>query len=81
MSTDTRTPVRPAPVPRQPKPMVFDAPRSTSSLITLWTFMVLPFVALVVAVPIAWGWGLTALDATMAVVAYLITGFGVTVGF
>jgi stearoyl-CoA desaturase (delta-9 desaturase) len=44
-------------------------------------FVVAPFVALIAAVPIAWGWGMSILDATMAVVGYVITGFGVTVGF
>ncbi|MFG1926425.1 acyl-CoA desaturase [Cryptosporangium sp. NPDC048952] len=84
MSTDT-TRTRPAPSPhqrpRQPKPIVVDGDTSLFSLITLWTFVALPFVALVAAVPIAWGWGLTALDASVALVAYVVTGFGVTVGF
>ncbi|SHN48182.1 hypothetical protein SAMN05443668_13533, partial [Cryptosporangium aurantiacum] len=81
MDTETTAaPTRPAAVRRQQKPLL-DGAHSTFSLATLWVFVTLPFIALIAAVPIAWGWGLTALDATMAVVAYLITGFGVTVGF
>jgi stearoyl-CoA desaturase (delta-9 desaturase) len=49
--------------------------------VVLWVLVILPFLALVAAVPVAWGWGLSGLDATMAVVAYLVTGFGVTSGF
>jgi len=39
-----------------------------------------PFLALLAAVPIAWGWGLSWLDLTIGLVAYLVTGFGVAVG-
>jgi stearoyl-CoA desaturase (delta-9 desaturase) len=81
MTSDTTTPTRPAPAPRQPKPLVLDGAHTTLSLITLWTFVALPFVALIAAVPLAWGWGLSGLDVTMAVAGYVITGFGVTVGY
>ena len=37
--------------------------------------------ALVAAVPLAWGWGLSWLDVGLAVGFYLVSGFGVTVGF
>ena len=53
----------------------------TYAVVALWIFVVAPFIALLAAIPIAWGWGLSALDATMAVTGYLIAGFGVTVGF
>lgn len=83
MNTETtavRT--RPAPVPAQRGPKaLLEGTHSTLSLVTLGAFVALPFVALIAAVPIAWGWGLSALDAAMAVSAYLLTGFGVTLGF
>jgi stearoyl-CoA desaturase (delta-9 desaturase) len=44
-------------------------------------FVVLPMLALVAAVPFAWGWGLTWVDVGLAAFFYLFTGFGVTVGF
>jgi stearoyl-CoA desaturase (delta-9 desaturase) len=47
----------------------------------MWIFVVLPFVALVVAVPIAWGWGMTVVDLVIAIVVYVVAGFGVTAGY
>jgi stearoyl-CoA desaturase (delta-9 desaturase) len=44
-------------------------------------FMVVPLLALAVAVPFAWGWGLSWLDVGLAVAFYFLTGLGVTVGF
>lgn len=49
--------------------------------ILLTVFLVLPFAALVTAIPLAWGWGLTWRDAVIATVMYAISGLGVTVGF
>jgi stearoyl-CoA desaturase (Delta-9 desaturase) len=68
------------PLSAGPRPLI-EATQSTAVLIMLWVFVVGPFVALVAAVPIAWGWGLSALDATMAVIGYLIAGFGIAAGF
>ncbi|MFC5995679.1 acyl-CoA desaturase [Pseudonocardia hispaniensis] len=44
-------------------------------------FMVLPLLALVVAIPLAWGAGLGWTDLGLALGCYLLTGLGVTVGF
>lgn len=44
-------------------------------------FLVVPFAAIVAAIPVAWGWGLSYKDAVIAVVMYAISGLGVTVGF
>jgi stearoyl-CoA desaturase (Delta-9 desaturase) len=49
--------------------------------ITLTVFLVVPFVAIIAAIPAAWGWGLTWHDAVIGVVMYVATGLGVTVGF
>ena len=49
--------------------------------VALALFIGIPFVALVAAVPIAWGWGLGWRDLALAVVMYAITGHGITVGF
>jgi stearoyl-CoA desaturase (delta-9 desaturase) len=50
-------------------------------LIALWAFVVLPFVAVVVSVPVAWGWGLSWLDVAMCAVLYVVTGMGIGTGF
>ena len=44
-------------------------------------FMIIPVVALVAAVTLTWGWGITLLDVVIATIAYFGTGLGVTVGF
>ncbi len=62
------------------KPMI-EATQSTAVLVMLWVFVVVPFVALLAAVPLAWGWGLSALDALMLAVGYVIAIAGVTVGY
>jgi stearoyl-CoA desaturase (delta-9 desaturase) len=49
--------------------------------VALGAFIAVPFVALVAAIPVAWGWGLSWRDIAIAVVMYIISGHGVTVGF
>jgi stearoyl-CoA desaturase (Delta-9 desaturase) len=44
-------------------------------------FAIVPAVALVAAVPLAWGWGLGWADVGIAVFFYTFTSLGVTVGF
>ncbi len=55
--------------------------QSTGILVALWAFVVIPFIALVAAIPVAWGWGLSWTDVAIFVVMYHVSGFGVTVGF
>ncbi|MEN3361329.1 MAG: hypothetical protein V7637_5311 [Mycobacteriales bacterium] len=68
--------------PQRPgvKPLL-EPPQSRTALIALWAFVFIPFVALVAAAPIAWGWGLSALDVSIFVVGYVVACLGVTVGF
>ena len=56
-----------------PKPLT-TGKQSTGILIALWSFVIIPFVALVAAVPVAWGWGLTWLDVAMFLVFYVVGG-------
>ena len=49
--------------------------------ITLALFIAVPFLALVAAVPVAWGWGLGWRDIVIAFVMYVVAGHGITVGF
>jgi stearoyl-CoA desaturase (Delta-9 desaturase) len=63
-----------------PKPLT-EGKQKPAMLIALWAFVIIPFAALVAAVPIAWGWGLSWLDVGMAVTMYVIGGFGIGTGF
>src|SRR6478672_11604086 len=55
--------------------------KGTGEQIALGFFIVVPFLALLAAVPIAWGWGLGWRDVVLAFVMYAIAGHGITVGF
>jgi stearoyl-CoA desaturase (delta-9 desaturase) len=55
--------------------------QTRAGAIAIWIFVLTPFLALLAAGPIAWGWGLTTLDVIMFVIAYAVTGFGVTAGY
>jgi stearoyl-CoA desaturase (delta-9 desaturase) len=60
----------------------WDAPTKGSiEQIALALFIAVPFLALVAAVPVAWGGFLGWHDVVIALVAYAITGHGITVGF
>jgi stearoyl-CoA desaturase (delta-9 desaturase) len=63
-----------------PKPLL-DAPQNLAAGIAMWVFVIGPIVGLAVAVPFAWGWGLSTLDIVMAGVGYVVSGFGVTAGY
>jgi stearoyl-CoA desaturase (delta-9 desaturase) len=49
--------------------------------VMLAVFLVVPFVALLAAIPVAWGWGLSWRDAVIATTMYVVSGLGITVGF
>jgi len=49
--------------------------------IALFGFITIPFLALLAAIPFAWGWGLGWHDMVIAAIAYAVAGHGVTVGF
>jgi stearoyl-CoA desaturase (Delta-9 desaturase) len=55
--------------------------KKTWEQVALGAFILVPFLALVAAVPVAWGWGLGWRDVAIAFVMYVISGHGVTVGF
>ncbi|GAA3018438.1 acyl-CoA desaturase [Streptosporangium longisporum] len=68
---------RPAPGPRSD----VDPERKTlPEILTFGVVVGAPLVALLVAIPFAWGWGLGWSDVAIAGVFYVITGLGVTVG-
>ncbi|MGI8695214.1 MAG: acyl-CoA desaturase [Mycobacteriales bacterium] len=47
----------------------------------LYFFVIVPFLAVVTAIPVAWGWGLGWHDVVLFGAFYAISGFGVTMGF
>jgi stearoyl-CoA desaturase (delta-9 desaturase) len=55
--------------------------KKTWEQVALALFIVVPFGAVVAAVPLAWGWGVSWRDGVIALSMYAITGHGVTVGF
>ncbi|MFY1675088.1 acyl-CoA desaturase [Plantactinospora sp. WMMB334] len=63
-----------------PKPLT-DGVQSRGILIALWAFVTIPFLALIAAVPVAWGGWLSWTDIAIAGVWYVVSGLGITVGF
>jgi stearoyl-CoA desaturase (delta-9 desaturase) len=63
-----------------PKP-VLSGQRGAAERLTVYVFVIMPFVALAAAVPLAWGWGMRWSDLTLLVAFYVVTALGVTVGY
>ncbi len=55
--------------------------RGLAQHIGVYVFVTVPLLALLAAIPFAWGWGLGWTDVVLATVFYLVSGLGVTVGF
>ncbi len=66
--------------PAGAKPLL-DEPVPRYTLVVLAVVVAVPFLALLAAVPVAWGWGLSWLDVAIGLVAYLVSGLGIAVGF
>jgi stearoyl-CoA desaturase (Delta-9 desaturase) len=67
--------------PREGARPLVDSPQTVAASVAMWAFVVGPLLALAAAIPFAWGWGLAARDVVMLLAGYLISGFGVTVGY
>jgi stearoyl-CoA desaturase (delta-9 desaturase) len=63
-----------------PKP-ILDGRRGNTEQISVYVFVIVPFLALLAAVPIAWGWGLGWVDVALFVAFYYVAGLGVTIGY
>jgi stearoyl-CoA desaturase (delta-9 desaturase) len=63
-----------------PKPVI-DGQRSNVVQATVYFGVIAPLLALLVAVPFAWGWGLTWVDVGLFVAFYVISGLGITVSY
>ncbi|KDN17401.1 acyl-CoA desaturase [Amycolatopsis rifamycinica] len=66
---------RPAPKP------VLAGKQTIPELITIRTFLLVPFLALAVAVPVFWGWGISWLDLAIGGAFFVVSTLGVTVGY
>src|SRR5437763_16084747 len=68
------------PATKGPKPVI-DGQRPMSVHITVYVGVLLPLLALIAAVPFAWGWGLSWTDVALSVAFYYLSGLGITVAF
>jgi len=66
---------------REAKPLISSDRKPAWEQEALYFFVVVPFLAVAAAIPVAWGWGLGWHDIVLAVLFYVVTGLGVTVGF
>ena len=55
--------------------------RGWGTQLLVYVFVLAPMLALMISVPVAWGWGLGWVDVGLFVVSYLISLLGVTVGY
>src|SRR6201996_4568637 len=78
---DPSIPADPTITPRQTRSDFDDEPATTAQRALVGVFVVVPLLALIAAIPLAWGWGLGWHDVVIALVFYWLTGLGITVGF
>ena len=55
--------------------------QSLTERVILFLFIAIPLLAVVAAIPIAWGWGVGWLDLALLAITYVIAAGGITVGF
>ena len=65
---------------RGPAPLL-DGRRALAAHVSTYIFVIVPSLALVLSVLVAWGWGLSWVDLGLMVAFYVFTTLGVTVGF
>ncbi|HJQ01090.1 MAG TPA: acyl-CoA desaturase [Jatrophihabitans sp.] len=62
------------------KPMILGS-KARGEQTALFIFVAVPFLALLAAIPVAWGWGIGWTDLVIGAVFYLVSSLGVTVGY
>ena len=80
-TTSTETAAGAAARPKPPLNDFRDAPGGTFERTLVAVFVVVPMLALVAAIPVAWGWGLGWHDVIIAVAFYYVSGLGIAMGF
>src|SRR5215469_9782703 len=82
-SEDTAVSLDPgaAPLLRRAVPDIDEMPMSRAQQVLVGVFVFVPMLALLAAIPFAWGWGLSWHDVVIAAVFYWVSGLGVTVGY
>ncbi|RBM13080.1 acyl-CoA desaturase [Prauserella sp. PE36] len=78
MTASTSSTTRPK--ERRPKPII-SGRTSLPEHITVKIFVLAPIVALALAVPFAWGWGLSWVDIGLGALFFVLSGLGITVGY
>jgi stearoyl-CoA desaturase (delta-9 desaturase) len=79
-ASSPRTSTHLGPAAAQSKPVV-EGTKKSGEQIALYAFVIVPFLAVLAAVPVAWGWGLGWTDVALFAVFFTISGFGITVGY
>ena len=66
---------------RAPRPDIEPEPNSTLDRFLIGLFVAVPLLAVLAAIPLAWGWGLGWHDIVIGAFFYVVAGYGVTMGF
>jgi stearoyl-CoA desaturase (delta-9 desaturase) len=66
---------------RTPRPDIEPEPNSRLDRFLVGLFVAVPLLAVLAAIPLAWGWGLGWHDIVIAFVFYVVSGMGITMGF
>jgi stearoyl-CoA desaturase (Delta-9 desaturase) len=69
---------------KAPRPVakpVLSGRQTVAELITIRTFLLVPFLALAAAVPVFWGWGVSWLDLAIGGAFFVVSTLGITVGY
>src|SRR6059036_2511394 len=60
---------------------VYEGGKRRGEQFMLYLFVIVPFLAFLAVVPVAWGWGMGWTDVALFVVFYYVSGLGVTIGY
>jgi stearoyl-CoA desaturase (Delta-9 desaturase) len=82
-AVDTTSTTDTGPVVRGKAPLgdLNEEPKGTGEKVLVALFVAVPMLALIAAIPLAWGWGLGWHDVIIAIAFYYFTGLGISIGF
>jgi stearoyl-CoA desaturase (Delta-9 desaturase) len=80
-SAQTPGTVLPAPPRTSPPPEIEPEPAGSGERFLVGLFVGVPFLAVLAAIPIAWGWGLGWHDVAIGFAFYVVSGLGIAAGF